>query len=134
MGTELKNWRLRVENGRQTWHYIENELEQKNWPQTFVDKYWLNIREKEVLDKQPNNQSALEAARKGLRFCSKLQTEDGHFAGEYGGPMFLIPGLVIVMYVTVSPFPAGFKHELVRYLMNRANEIDGGFGMYLYLT
>lgn len=130
MGTELKNWRLKADNGRQTWHYIENELEQKKWPQTFVDKYWLNIREKTALEAQPKDQSALESARKGLQFYSKLQTEDGHFAGEYGGPMFLIPGLVIVMYVTGSIFPAGFKQEIIRYLVNRANKFDGGWGMY----
>lgn len=35
-----------------------------------------------------------EAARKGVHFYSMLQTEDGHWAGDYGGPHFLMPGLI----------------------------------------
>ena len=29
-----------------------------------------------------------------------LQCEDGHWAGDYGGPMFLLPGLIISLYLT----------------------------------
>lgn len=29
----------------------------------------------------------LESARNGFEFYRRLQTEDGHWAGEYGGPM-----------------------------------------------
>jgi lanosterol synthase len=60
-----------------------------------------------------------------------LQTEDGHWAGEYGGPMFLIPGLVITMYITKAPYPPGYKEEIIRYLRNRAHPEDGGWGMYV---
>ena len=31
---------------------------------------------------------------------STLQQDDGHFPGDYGGPMFLMPGMVIACYVT----------------------------------
>jgi lanosterol synthase len=40
--------------------------------------------------------------------------------------MFLIPGLVIVMYITKTPFPPGYANELIHYLKTRANVIDGG--------
>ena len=36
-----------------------------------------------------------ECARKAVHFYSMLQTEDGHWAGDYGGPHFLMPGLII---------------------------------------
>lgn len=36
-----------------------------------------------------------EAARKAAHFYSMLQTEDGHWAGDYGGPHFLMPGLIV---------------------------------------
>ena len=39
--------------------------------------------------------SVKESARKAVHFYSMLQTEDGHFAGDYGGPHFLMPGLII---------------------------------------
>lgn len=32
--------------------------------------------------------------RKALRFYSTLQAEDGFWPGDYGGPLFLLPGLV----------------------------------------
>lgn len=40
----------------------------------------------------PAVHTAVEAARKGMEFYSRLQTEDGHWAGDYGGPLFLLPG------------------------------------------
>ena len=39
-----------------------------------------------------------DAARKGVQFFSMLQTDDGHWAGDYGGPHFLMPGLIIAWY------------------------------------
>jgi hypothetical protein len=40
--TDLTRWRLKVDQGRQTWHYLSPE-EVKDWPQTNYDKYWLGI-------------------------------------------------------------------------------------------
>lgn len=39
-------------------------------------------------------EAAKIALTRAIRFYSTLQTHDGHFAGDYGGPMFLMPGLV----------------------------------------
>lgn len=116
----LQHWRLKVDRGRQTWHYLETQQERDEWPQTVIDRYWLGILHDRTSFPKPK--IALEAARNGLRFFKQLQTEDGHFAGEYGGPMFLIPGLVIVKYITRTPYPKGYAQELIRYLKNRANK------------
>jgi lanosterol synthase len=45
--------------------------------------------------------------------------------------MFLLPGLVIAMYVTGSKYPPGFRQEMIRYLRNRANPEDGGWGVHI---
>jgi len=37
-------------------------------------------------------ETPLEAARNGYEFYKTIQSNDGHWAGEYGGPLFLIPG------------------------------------------
>jgi len=41
--TDLSRWRLKVDHGRQTWHYLPDEKSIKEWPQTDYDKYWLGI-------------------------------------------------------------------------------------------
>lgn len=40
----------------------------------------------------PAAHTAVDAAVKGMHFYSQLQAEDGHWAGDYGGPLFLLPG------------------------------------------
>lgn len=40
----------------------------------------------------PAAHTAVDAALKGMNFYSHLQAEDGHWAGDYGGPLFLLPG------------------------------------------
>jgi hypothetical protein len=41
--TDLTRWRLKVEHGAQTWHYLNSDDEVKEWPQTRWDKYFLGI-------------------------------------------------------------------------------------------
>ena len=78
----------------------------------------------------PPAKTPLESARNGYEYYKHLQAHDGHWPGEYSGPMFLIPGLVIGSYVTGIPFTDEERREMIRYLMNHANE-DGGWGMYV---
>lgn len=39
--TDHSRWRLRDDNGRQTWHYLQTEEEVKQWPLSTSDKYHL---------------------------------------------------------------------------------------------
>jgi lanosterol synthase len=41
--SDLTRWRLKVEHGAQTWHYLESDEELKQWPQTRWDKYFLGL-------------------------------------------------------------------------------------------
>jgi hypothetical protein len=36
-------WRLRVKEGRQTWVYLDNYENAKEWPQNDFDKYWQGL-------------------------------------------------------------------------------------------
>ena len=72
---------------------------------------------------------ALDAARNGYKHCKELQCHDGHWAADDGGPMFLLPGLVIGSYVTGMTFKSEERMEMIRYLMNRAHPDDGGWGV-----
>ncbi|MCO5606663.1 hypothetical protein L7F22_060852 [Adiantum nelumboides] len=71
--------------------------------------------------------------KRAVLFYSTIQAKDGHWAGDFGGPMFLMPGLVIVLYVTGSlnvVLSKPHKEEMVRYLYNHQNE-DGGWGFHI---
>jgi lanosterol synthase len=41
--TDYTRWRLLDERGRQTWHYLENDEDVKEWPQSTADKYFLGL-------------------------------------------------------------------------------------------
>lgn len=48
--------------------------------------------------------------------------------------MFLLPGIIIVMYVTKTPIPPEWKVEIARYLANMQRDAgpdDQGWGMYV---
>ncbi|GAB4817280.1 hypothetical protein N2152v2_004326 [Parachlorella kessleri] len=73
------------------------------------------------------------ALRNGMSFYESLQQEDGHWPGDYGGPMFLMPGMVIMLYTTGglnTVLSTEHKREMVRYLRNHQNA-DGGWGLHI---
>ena len=46
--------------------------------------------------------------------------------------MFLIPGLIIAMYISSTPVPESWRVEITRYLCNFANPVDGGWGLHTH--
>lgn len=74
--------------------------------------------------------TAKDAAKKALAFYQMLQCEDGHWAGDYGGPMFLMPGLIATLHITKAPFPDWRKEGMVTYLRNH-QQTDGGWGTHI---
>lgn len=79
----------------------------------------------------PEAKTPLQAAENGLSFFSHLQLEPGNWACEYGGPMFLLPGLLITWYVTNTPIPPEYATEIKRYLFARQHPEDGGWGLHI---
>ena len=74
--------------------------------------------------------------RRGLSgWCGREDTQapDGHWGGDYGGPMFLLPGLIITCHVCGvldELFPPPERQEVLRYLHAHMNE-DGGWGLHI---
>eukprot|EP00475_Leptophrys_vorax_P039920 TRINITY_DN7312_c0_g1_i5.p1 TRINITY_DN7312_c0_g1~~TRINITY_DN7312_c0_g1_i5.p1 ORF type:complete len:752 (-),score=152.30 TRINITY_DN7312_c0_g1_i5:74-2329(-) len=80
----------------------------------------------------PNNKDDVEScARRAIEYYETLQDEkSGCWPGDYGGPLFLMPGLIITCYVTKTPIPEPHKCEMIRYMLNHQNQ-DGGWGLHI---
>lgn len=71
-----------------------------------------------------------EALRRGVERLTELQEEDGHLAGDYGGPMFLLPGLVIACHV-VGHELGGARRAAMRRFLRSHQQADGGWGLHI---
>uniref|UniRef100_A0AAR2M387 Terpene cyclase/mutase family member n=1 Tax=Pygocentrus nattereri TaxID=42514 RepID=A0AAR2M387_PYGNA len=127
--TELACWRLRNEEGRQTWSYLEDEDTEER-KQSLLEAHSVGLDTSEFVPASSAAQTSVEAALKGMDFYSQLQAEDGHWAGDYGGPLFLLPGLLITCHVANISLPEAYKKEMVRYLRS-VQLSDGGWGLHI---
>ncbi|XP_066226065.1 lanosterol synthase isoform X1 [Saccopteryx leptura] len=127
--TDLSRWRLSNERGRQVWTYFPEE-DNPTRGQTALEAHSLGLDTGSYFKDLPRAQTAHEGALNGMTFYMGLQAEDGHWAGDYGGPLFLLPGLLITCHVARIPLPAGYREEMVRFL--RSVQLpDGGWGLHI---
>ncbi|XP_075870113.1 lanosterol synthase [Nelusetta ayraudi] len=127
--TDLSRWRLSNQEGRQTWRHLEDG-EAPDRPQTMLEAHSLGLDTSEFVSASPATHTAVDTALKGMKFYSGLQAEDGHWAGDYGGPLFLLPGLLITCHVAKIPLAEAWKKEMVRYLLS-VQLPDGGWGLHI---
>ena len=78
----------------------------------------------------PKKQRITKALVKGINYHAFLQSDDGHWPGDYGGPLFLLPGLLIAAYISETPFPKAHREMMKIYLFNHQNK-DAGWGMHI---
>lgn len=127
--------------GRQTWHFNPAEggtrssftfsaAKNPNSADKIFRDAMLNKWKGNKPDEKHKPNTAKEATSKGISFYQMLQSEDGHWAGDYGGPMFLMPGLICVLYITKTPFPPGRREGMIAYLRNHQQQ-DGGWGTHI---
>ena len=124
---DLNRWRLHCHKGRQIWAYEEGGA---GTEQDRVSAVQLG-------SAVPTEEAAADvddAVSRACEYVKGIQSpEDGHWANDYGGPLFLLPGAVITKYILhrgdqERMFPAAHRRELVRYLRNVQNP-DGGWGL-----
>lgn len=149
------HWHLTSDRGRSVWHFRSPQGLPSDWRGPLSTDQQAFLREMEedfVYDKKQNPNSAdrvyrsqravistdrevphrdaRQSVREAINYYQTLQTTDGNWPGDYGGPMFLLPGLVIASYVTESPFTAPEAMLMRRYMLNHQND-DGGWGLHL---
>nr|GMC65032.1 cycloartenol synthase-like isoform X4 [Ipomoea batatas] len=84
-------------------------------------------------EEEISEEAVVRTLRRGLKFYSTIQADDGHWPGDYGGPLFLLPFLVIglsVMGAINAILHEEHKKEILRYIYNHQN-IDGGWGLHI---
>ncbi|XP_012453823.1 cycloartenol synthase isoform X2 [Gossypium raimondii] len=90
---------------------------------------------KEREDEREEEEEAIieRSLRRAMDFYSTMQTDDGHWSGDYGGHLFLLPGLVITLYITGAlnaVLSNQHQHEICRYIYYHQNR-DGGWGLHI---
>ncbi|XWS19842.1 hypothetical protein CRYUN_Cryun31cG0051400 [Craigia yunnanensis] len=73
------------------------------------------------------------ASRKAVRFISATQACDGHWPSKNSGPLFCLPPLVMVLYLTGTlgtVLSSEHKREILRYIYNHQNR-DGGWSFHI---
>lgn len=103
-----------------------------------ADRVFRYIRSQEVsaprIEEHASDAPLKERVRTGLlngfAYYETLQEPDGNWAGDYGGPLFLIPGLVIASHISSTPFEIPMQVLMKRNLWNHQNE-DGGWGLHI---
>lgn len=144
--TDAARWRLcSDELGATEWVYLDEETSARRNTihqldeQSFYVKHSLNNltsqeQKKLVTDSNlflnKDQEPAFNAAIKGARFLKLLQEPSGIFPMQYKGPMFMTIGYIAASYVTNTPIPEPTRIELIRYIVNTAHPVDGGWGLH----
>ncbi len=126
--TDLTRWRLHSHNGDHEWRYL-SAAESAASRQTFAEQHLLGLASAST-SQSHMPRSFDRAARDGFDFFARLQLPEGHWACDYGGPSFLLPGFIFAMYLTDTPVPDPWRAEMIRYLARHVND-DGGWGIHL---
>ena len=150
-------WNLKTyATGRQVWRFLPpqpyNNFSEKDWQSEEGRKLLAEMSTEFVFDKSanknsadliyrqqkpvqntapsPNSNNEKGAFFKAIDFYKYLQDPSGFWPGDYGGPLFLAPGLIIASHITESPLPAPYAALIQQYMLNHQNE-DGGWGLHI---
>lgn len=134
--TDPRLWRLRVDKlGRESWDYIEEEDLKYDTQSTFT-QWLLQMPDfptpTPVRHSRSNDEfNAADACQNGASFYQLLQDpESGIFPCQYKGPMFMTIGYVVVNYIAGVEIPKPQRIEMIRYIVNTAHPVDGGWGLH----
>ncbi|KAH0756414.1 hypothetical protein KY290_026684 [Solanum tuberosum] len=126
--------RSHVEDIRQ--HFSMNRFHVKHSSDLLLRFQFAKGKQIEMLEKviiESEEALVKTTLKRGLRFYSTIQADDGHWPADYGGPLFLLPGLVISLFIMGAVnvvLSEEHQKEILRYLYNHQNK-DGGWGLHI---
>ncbi|TYK04001.1 cycloartenol synthase [Cucumis melo var. makuwa] len=134
-----------IQNARQ--HFYDHRFEKKHSSDILMrmqfakeNSSFVNLPQIKVKEKEDVVEEAVtQTLRRAMNFYSTIQADDGHWPGDYGGPMFLLPGLVITLSITGAlnaVLSTEHQREICRYLYNHQARFflfnrDGGWGLHI---
>ncbi|KAI1502804.1 terpene synthase [Biscogniauxia marginata] len=113
--TDPKRWRLLSKDVDHRWLYLR-ETESIQSEQSDAERYLLGLPVVNGESNQPTKaamRSFDDTARAGFDFFRRLQLPEGHWVGDYGGPSFLLPGLI---FAISTVFSTGLYYVVLRIL------------------
>ncbi len=125
--TDPSRWQLHTSPlGREYWSYANDPIPDLQHP--FV-KYNLGTPDwnPPVLD---TPKTPFDSAKNGAVFFERLQLDNGIWPCQYKGPMFMTIGYIASHYFTKTSIPEHEKIEIIRYIVNTAHPVDGGWGLH----
>ncbi|WMV30828.1 hypothetical protein MTR67_024213 [Solanum verrucosum] len=131
-GTEEE--RSHIEDIRE--HFSMNRFHVKHSSDLLLRLQFAKEKQIEMLEKvkiESEEELVKTTLKRGLRFYSTIQANDGHWPADYGGPLFLLPGLVISLFIMGAMnvvLSEEHQKEILRYLYNHQNK-DGGWGLHI---
>ncbi|XP_049366109.1 cycloartenol synthase-like [Solanum verrucosum] len=131
-GTEEE--RSHIEDIRE--HFSMNWFHVKHSSDLLLRLQFAKEKQIEMLEKvkiESEEELVKTTLKRGLRFYSTIQANDGHWPADYGGPLFLLPGLVISLFIMGAMnvvLSEEHQKEILRYLYNHQNK-DGGWGLHI---
>lgn len=134
--TDPEKWKLVTnELGQEFWDYDVNNAYPEQTPfvkhhlkSSNIDAHLPN----DKYDFKSKSDDLDESLNKGASFLTHILQDDtsGTFPCQYKGPMFMTIGYIVSMYVSKTEVPEHIRVELIRYIVNAAHPVDGGWGLH----
>jgi len=98
------------------------------------EKRKIPVGEAKVCSKSETNEEMIDqvdrALKRGLDNLAALQTDNGAWRGDYGGPQFLLPMYVFLHRIAGRPITEYRRRRMIEYLFNTQNS-DGSLGLHV---
>ncbi|KAI3775256.1 hypothetical protein L1987_49827 [Smallanthus sonchifolius] len=125
--------RSQIENVQE--EFTRNKLNVKHSSDLLMRFQFARRNRSEIEKSQANHDDevVVKTLKKGLKLYSTLQGEEGSWPADYGGPLFLLSGLIVGLHVMGAKdavLSREHKRKIRRYLYNHQN-VDGRWGLHI---